>query len=465
MKLIRVASSDQLTGLFSNEFSEAITLPPHSKIALLNGMFAIDTKSIFVPADTTISFSPKGDVDAVTATLPAGYYTQTSLTSTLTQAMNYALPQSVMHPQCFAWNVVIKANFLSLNFAKSDSVPFVLPNKQATLTEAGGTFTAAGIAGAVPAGQFPAFGYSNVTVLPFNTELNLTPADNDNQFIFGLLRTKPDSSKSFLVDSEFIYGIRNDGSDLHYIVNGVVVHSVTTSVEDPENTGSSIIFNKGSVNFDAFNYNQSIPFALDGYHLALGLRATGASVADTKFNQNPFDSNTIQNGAITRSKFPLPQTIHLDESLTLGSLQPRLVTVKMSDSMQVVLGYADDPDPLKAISGSFIAQQQLMASNTPTSITVELPNLGGAIESYDGISQKRRPIVAVIPAMLQSNGTLTYEPPFPPFIDLNNRFPIQLSRLEVRLLSSFDDSEVNLEQPGCSLSFLLDHKSTQKATD
>lgn len=28
MKIIRVASSDQLTGLFSNEFSEAITLPP-----------------------------------------------------------------------------------------------------------------------------------------------------------------------------------------------------------------------------------------------------------------------------------------------------------------------------------------------------------------------------------------------------------------------------------------------------
>jgi hypothetical protein len=53
-------------------------------------------------------------------------------------------------------------------------------------------------------------------------------------------------------------------------------------------------------------------------------------------------------------------------------------------------------------------------------LTVELPNLGGQILSYDGVSQKRRAIVAVIPSMLQQNQVLTYQPPYPAFIDLNN---------------------------------------------
>ena len=85
-----------------------------------------------------------------------------------------------------------------------------------------------------------------------------------------------------------------------------------------------------------------------------------------------------------------------------------------------------------------------------------LPNLGGQITSYDGVSQKRRAIVAVIPSMIQQNSVLTYEPPFPAFIDLNNAFPMHLSKLEVRLLSSFDDSPINLEHPGCSLTFIID---------
>jgi len=116
---------------------------------------------------------------------------------------------------------------------------------------------------------------------------------------------------------------------------------------------------------------------------------------------------------------------------------------------------------MKAISSHFAAQNQLISSSTPTSLTVECPNLGGMIQSYDGISQKRRPIVAVIPAMEQKNGLLTYQPGYPPFIDLNNRFPIQLSKLEVRLLSSFDDTEVNLEHPGTSMTFALNQNQHQ----
>lgn len=472
MKIIRVASSDQLTGLFSNEFSEAITLPPQSKIALLNGMFAIDSKSIFIPADTTISFSPKDGAGGnapptVTATLPEGYYTQTSLLSTLTQAMNYALPQETMDDVCFAWNVVVKSKAVSLNFARSAAVAFNLPNLQRTLSESGGTYTAASLTGTVPAGQFPAFGYSNVTVLPYNNTIKLKPGDNNHQFIFGLLKEKPTASDTYLYDDLFMYGIRSDGTDLHYIVNGVDVATEEVSTVDPATLGTTIEFDRGAVEFDTFVYDQTIPipFSIEGYHLAIGLRANGASVGTTAFNQNPFDANSIENSTITRVAFPLRHTLHVDDTLTLGTLSPTNVTVNMSKSMRAVLGFADDPSPMKAISSHFAAQNQLISSSTPTSLTVECPNLGGMIQSYDGISQKRRPIVAVIPAMEQTNGMLTYQPGYPPFIDLNNRFPIQLSKLEVRLLSSFDDTEVNLEHPGTSMTFALDHNIPQKPTD
>lgn len=138
---------------------------------------------------------------------------------------------------------------------------------------------------------------------------------------------------------------------------------------------------------------------------------------------------------------------------------------KKSDTMKTVLGFDDNPTPMTATQGNYVGSLPISTSSTPTSITVELPNLGGQIESYDGISQKRRPIVAVVPSLNASSGMLTYEPPHPPFIDLGNRYPIQLSKLEVRLLSSFDDTEVNLENPGCTLSFLLDHNEPQKTTD
>lgn len=472
MKLIRIASSDQLTSLFSNEFSEAITLPPQSKIALLNGMFAVDSKSIFIPADTTISFSPKdgtgfgAPAPTVTATLPEGYYTQTSLLSTLTQAMNYALPQETMGTVCFAWNVAVKHNVVSLNFARSNSVAFKFPPSNMTkMTEhPGGTFTGDSITGTVPSGQFPGFAYTDVSVLPYNTDLELTPGNNNQHFIFGLLKHKPTASDTFLDVSYFMYGIKNDGTHLNYIVDGQVVDTEEIALINPAANGVIIKFNKGTVDFDDEQYTQSIPFSLDGYNLALCFRANGASVSGTSFNQNPFDSNTIENSSITRVEFPLPQTLHVDESLTLGRLDPTNVTVTMSDTMRAVLGFADNPTPIKALSSHFGAQNQLISSSTPTSITVECPNLGGLIESYDGISQKRRPIVAVIPAMEQANKMLTYQPGYPIFIDLNNRFPIQLSKLEVRLLSSFDDTEVNLDYPGTSLTFALDHSNPQKTT-
>lgn len=464
MKLIRIASADQLTGLFSNEFSEAITLPPQSKIALLNGVFAMNSKSIYVPADATITFKPKNDVDEVTATLLSGYYTQTSLLTAVTQIMNYALPQSVMGTTCFAWSAALTKHHVSLNFARSAQTIFPLDNLK-KLTFANNIFTST--ATTAGGGQFESFGYSNVTVLPYNTELGLTPYDGNGaasdavHFIYGLLYSKPTSATTFLRQQDFKFGIFYNGSDASYIINGNIVATEDTLPSG----GSTITFDRNNVNFDEeFDTTITDAFSTDGYHLGFGLRANAVSIRDTKFNQNPFVSSSITNGVVSKLKFPLEQILHSDDSLGTTASATK-VTVTMSDTMKTVLGFDDNPTPMTATQGNYVGSLPISTSSTPTSITVELPNLGGQIESYDGISQKRRPIVAVVPSLNASSGMLTYEPPHPPFIDLGNRYPIQLSKLEVRLLSSFDDTEVNLENPGCTLSFLLDHNEPQKTTD
>lgn len=464
MKLIRIASADQLTGLFSNEFSEAITLPPQSKIALLNGVFAMNSKSIYVPSDATITFKPKNGVDEVTATLLSGYYTQTSLLTAVTQIMNYALPQSVMGTTCFAWSAALTKHHVSLNFARSAQTIFP-PDNLKKLTFANNVFTST--ATTAGGGQFESFGYSNVTVLPYNTELGLTPYDGTGaasdavHFIYGLLYSKPTSATTFLRQQDFKFGIFYNGSDASYIINGNIV----ATEEYFPSIGSTITFDRNTVNFDEeFDTTITDAFSTDGYHLGFGLRANAVSIRDTLFNQNPFVSSSITNGVVSKLKFPLEQILHSDNSLGTTASATK-VTVTMSDTMKTVLGFDDNPTPMTATQGNYVGSLPISTSSTPTSITVELPNLGGQIESYDGISQKRRPIVAVVPSLNASSGMLTYEPPHPPFIDLGNRYPIQLSKLEVRLLSSFDDSEVNLENPGCTLSFLLDHNEPQKTTD
>tara|TARA_R110002073_G_scaffold203961_4_gene363803 strand:- start:143 stop:1603 length:1461 start_codon:yes stop_codon:yes gene_type:complete len=481
MKLIRIASSDQLTGLFSNEFSEAITLPPQSKIALLNGMFASDSKSISIPVGTTISFSPKNSVSAVSATLPEGNYSQTTLITTLRQLMNQALPRATMNTVCFVWDVsTSQKGVVSLSFLRTKAQAMDFSKAYNMNVSSAGVFVATSDGSSDTAGQFKNYAYSDKTVLPYNNVIRIRPfrnstANNTVPFIFGLLNEKPDtSSKTFLSAADFMFGIESDGVNIRYIYNGAVitgqtylVGAGTNQVNPKKATGINIVFTRNAVNYtDTAETVHTIPidFNVKGFTPAIGLRNTTDSIRDTFYTPNPYESSSIANATITGYDYPLPTTLHLDESLVGASPHATIVTVTMNEKMRVVLGFDTDPVPLQAINGSYVAQTPIQISNTPTSITVECPNLGGLIESYDGISQKRRPIVAVIPAMEQTSGMLTYQPGYPMFIDLNNRFPIQLSKLEVRLLSSFDDTEVNLERPGASLTFALDHSNPQNTT-
>lgn len=475
MKLLRIASQDQLTGLFSNEFSEAITLPPHSSIALLNGVFAMDAKSIYIPSATTIVFSTKGGHGSpdYTATIPLGYYTQTLLLSMLDERLNFAVPiTAITESTCFAWQTSINptSSKLAFSFSRTNNQTFILPTTNFDTSTAASTFKAT--VDSTISGQYKNVGISDATVLPSCNDIELTPCDTAGApqdtipFMYGLLSEKP-ATATPLTAANFMYGMHNDNSNqTHYIVDGTVVKTVAQSDVDASN-GVRIRFSEGNV---VFNPGTGVQYTVAltsynnvGYVLGVALRNKDTQVKETSFNVNPFTSTAINNSNIEMLELPLKQTLHLDSSLGSGETSSQ-VTIVPSDTLLDLFGFDQAPTSKNLVSGSFTATTSLTSTTTPSSITVELPNLGGNIESYDGISQKRRAIVAVVPSMKQDNGVLTYEPGFPPFIDLNNPFPIQLSKLEIRLLSSTDDSEINLDYPGCTLSFLLNHKSSQTST-
>jgi hypothetical protein len=458
MKLLRVVSKENdLTSFFSNEFSEAIEIPPHSTVALINALFNVDSKNIYIPTDSVFTFTLKDGGDDITVSIPSAYYTTQSIISVIEENMNTAIDKTTqlnagnLEDVQFLWRPSVgkSPGLFSLNFARQKQVAFDFPNLKNLTLDAGEYSTTVNT---TTAGQFDSFGFSNNTVIPCATTIKMFPDDNGNQYIMGLLKEKPGGSKTYLASIDFMYGCRSDGTNIHYIVNGIEVDTATVADVDPSNTGANITFNKGNVIFDTNKYEQVIDYDSEGYFLGAGIRAVGAKFNATKFNPNPFNQS-IEDRLVQQIDLPLKQVLHLD-----AAGEPTQITLTMGDNLQTSLGYDYNPNSVKALTGAFTANNPIASTSTPTSMSVELPNLGGQISSYDGLTQRRRAIVAVIPSMIQTNGILTYEPSYPVFIDLNNPFPIQLSKLEVRLLSSFDDVSVNLDHPGCSMTFVLDHK-------
>ena len=198
MKLLRVVSKENdLTSFFSNEFSEAIEIPPHSKVALINALFNIDSKSIYIPTDSVFTFTLKNGGDDVTVSIPSGYYTSQSIVSSVEEKLNTAIDKTTqlsggnLENVQFLWRPSVgkSPGLLSLSFARQKQVVFDFPDDNLKfITLDAGTFTSSKLSGS--AGQFEAFGYSNTTVIPCATTITMKVGGQDQKFIMGLLKAK-----------------------------------------------------------------------------------------------------------------------------------------------------------------------------------------------------------------------------------------------------------------------------------
>lgn len=110
-----------------------------------------------------------------------------------------------------------------------------------------------------------------------------------------------------------------------------------------------------------------------------------------------------------------------------------------TESVRAFLGFRDTE--VTATSdienkGVFEAEGQLTNVGDLPSFMIELPDIN--LENYDGNTQndgelgRRRNFLAIVPSVGYEDRVLTYEPPTPVYVSVNNRDPMPLSKIRVR---------------------------------
>ena len=100
-------------------------------------------------------------------------------------------------------------------------------------------------------------------------------------------------------------------------------------------------------------------------------------------------------------------------------------------------------------SDSFTATTAIQLEKPHTgNLVVELPSLGGQIQCYDSVSKSKHQIIASIPTLEQHNQTYTYQNSSPIYLDLNNRFEMNLRQISVRVLL-WNNTPLPIENNGC----------------
>ena len=466
MQLIRVKSkASDNTGNFSNNFRTPVVIAPHSSISLVNAVVSLDTKQITVTA-TNNSFSFKRsatEAPSLTVTIPVGEYSIQPFIAALATAMNTALTMPASNVG-FLWtptqlsNGVLKLNYARSNIAAANFPTDNLVNcvKPASTTKQIQATTAGNM------GEYNSFAISDNTLNPGCSKFTVTIGSLVNDAIIGVMREKPSGVTNY---NEVVYDfgiVYEEDANYQVIINGVVAE-VTNVIDGTPNdvititlSGGQMILAVGAEVLHTVAYD----FTASPFKVACSLGARqDALLKDIQFNVN-LDTVSLAgpNNPIMRRDYSSEQW-QVVSSTALEAGAATVLSVTMDDDVKQLLGFDHDPPSTSDEQGFFLADQPVQDTSTPLSLTVEVPNIGRMM-CHDGIDGQRRQIVAVIPKLTVSGTDLTYEAPYPLPIELDNAYPISMSHLDVRLLNSTDNSEVNLEAPGCSLLFAI-HNSPQ----
>lgn len=131
----------------------------------------------------------------------------------------------------------------------------------------------------------------------------------------------------------------------------------------------------------------------------------------------------------------------------LGALKPIATVVKVlfagNDALRDMMGFSEDILTYpKSITGKKTGEESLPMANTPNLVLVEM-NSPLSVDSYDGAISSKRNIVGYIPSYdMSQNFEITYNSPYPAFIDINNKDTILLNRIMIRLLTANENESV-----------------------
>ena len=471
MKLIRLVTEDP-NSIFDNTFNDSLTLKPNSKIALQS--LSIETENNVIEID--------GTNDSITFRVTAGIYTATialsrntynknnylDLLKDIQERMNNATgfelatapnPFPVRRNFGLEWRVEINSkNKVSIayrigfwgeyldywDFNPDNVIRLQLNNKF--------------IWRIAPSQPDNTMGNENSLLLPyyistgcslircrtnkFETELNI--GRNQNGYIIALSRTDLSTKKpSEILDSDISYGIQvgsmpNEVRRYWTIVDGVfTIDAVFPQYQG--NGDSNNDYQEVSINFDRVELNvyqnttgdQKIRLADFPYtageklYPLLILRGKNADINGVRTLVSPyvFDPETSTQEVQLIGAPPVPIQFPSDNQL------------EMSVSLSNFLGY-DNPkiprgQPVKAIEYNYIGDKVFKPTEIADAFLIELLNL--KCESYDGLLNQRKNILAVVPKS-NADGEVIYETNTPFFIDLNNKNDILLRNIRCRVV-------------------------------
>jgi len=440
MKLVRVLSKeDQATASFSNLFTDQITISPYSQVALINASLSLTTITVNVNSgNNTFTFKNSDSGTQYTAALRVGDYSSTSFLKELNRAINSRIPFA-SSGRNYQWSASTAGNNV-LSFFWANSKSESLQDFEFTDGVIVNTSYNSGNPGIVgnatqgPLGK--SFWYAGNDI-PFTFGSGQFSAKINCIGGFGLMKAS-NLPTDTMDDTYIVFGIFCNASQTYdVVING----TRTTTTETSTGTlNPAIVLSEGKVSFlkdtSGDKLIDDVNFTYDGSTLVpFGqvqgqYNGSGTGILNMKWNRDPSVGFNSIGGQASKPSMTLSPG-----SRSLLGFTTDLVTV-----------------PSQVKSTTFVGNNAIIDTTPPVSLSVELPQLG-SMESYDGKTERRAQLVSVIPSLVKTNQDMSYNAPYPIFVDINNAYDLVLSSLEVRVLDSATNLPVALENPACSLTF------------
>ena len=457
MKLIKIISrDDQDTGMFSVDFREPFNLKPMSKVALINASFSMDTRQIVVTSNNNIFTYKRKDTEPVlNVEIATGSYTQTGFRRALLQALSEV--QTAItggadnNDTNFQWRIpeVDDSGKLKLEFRRQGIQPMINTTLTSMTEIANDGFLSS--AGASPADQYSHYAiskmaFSNGTGI-FTCQFRDVNSQNVSDGLMGLVNN--DIVASTIQVSDIAFGIKVDATGNYYVIQNGIATDSGFAVGDDESV-RIVLCSDTEAGKLVYQYEDAV----------LGWVNLGVSSTVFDFNSGSYFPCVALSNANTKciqcqfASDPFFTTDISQLTDSLGVVRATKVGLFLQEGVAEIMGFAELNHSVTSLTGSFNASIPLVETNTPPSLTIEMPSIGEMF-NYDSVSGDRRQILAVCPLSNTKGGleagNLVYNPPFPVFIDLNNAFTTPISQMYIRILNSVTNTPVELDGQGTSI--------------
>jgi hypothetical protein len=469
MKLIRLVTEDS-TGLFNNTFNEDLLVKPNSKLALqslsietLNNVIDIDSSNDEIQFQVSNGFLK-------TARLSHASYNRNNYNDLLIDIQNalnnetgYLDPTDIIRRNfglewkaeidtnkkvSVAYEIGVNGDYEDKFNIPADKLEFVTNLTRRVLRPQAGQPSDANNDRSALFDTYISRGCSFIRARTHKYATVLAPP-RQNGYIIGLSKTNISALQpNELTDAMLSYGIAvtclNNARRYYTVADGVYTLSATlpnfNGDGDVNNDYQEVMINFNKVTANIYQNGDPIPVPLfDAAYTAgeklypfIVFRGTNGEINSIRTIPSPYGAVTQGSEIIELAAPPQPQRNAGDNF------------IEFSQSLGEFLGFQNPRRPqngfINAVEVNYTAGTLFEATDIADAFVIELLNL--RCESYDGLKQQRKNILAVVPKSNQG-GELIYETNTPFFIDLNNAKEILLRNIKIRVVRP-DYSEIRL---------------------